>query len=95
MLGGQLFLGFASAEMMPPKQRGDRGDTDSETAGDEFFTQGTKRKIGPTHAGPHWIACRVIANDLEKGGVQAWENACQRLPTTPFFRDLPGGKSET
>lgn len=94
-LGGQLFLGLASAEMMPSEQGGYRGEGNPETVEDEFRTQVAKGKVGPTHAWPHRIACGVIANNLQKRGIQIGENTSQRSPSTPFFRDRPDGKSET
>ena len=63
-LGGQLFLGLASTEMMPSEQSGHRSEGNSETVEDEFRTQVAKGKVGPTHARTHRIACGVIANHL-------------------------------
>ena len=92
--GGQFFLGLASAEMMPPEQLRHRCASDSEAALDEFASQGTQREIGPKYADPHRIACRVIANDIEKGVVEAWKDTRQPAPTAPFFRERRGGRRE-
>ena len=46
----------------------------------------TPGEIGPFHSNPHWIACGVIFENLEKVGLNGQILFNQGLASTPFFR---------